>query len=175
MDIYDAIKNRKSVRSFQDEPVDPELIKKILNAARLAPSARNKQEWRFVTVTQDEKKALLAHDASRQSFLESAPVILACCAVEADQTMTCGQPRAVIDTAIAIDHITLAAAAEGLGTCWIGSFNPEKVKEILDIPRDIAVIELLALGHPKNPEASLKKRKPLEEILFWETWPETTR
>ncbi len=174
MDVYEAIKKRKSVRHFQTKQVEPEILQKILNAARMAPSARNKQEWRFIVVSQDDKKALLAHEASRQSFLEAAPVIAACCAVDSNKTMTCGQPRAVIDTAIAIDHLTLAAAAEGLGTCWIGSFDPVKVREILGIPEEIAVIELLAIGYPQDPTTAEKKRKSLDEIVFWETWQQNS-
>ena len=133
--IYELIALRKSVRSYKPDPVPDELIRKLLEMARLAPSASNRQEWRFIAVTDEENRRLLADAACRQRFVAEAPVILVCCAEPDGHVMTCGQPSYPIDVAIAIDHITLCAVEEGLGTCWIGAFYEDEVKRILTIER----------------------------------------
>ena len=170
MDVYEAIALRKSVRAFLDKPVEPEVLERILNAARIAPSARNDQEWRFVVVQDREARLRLVEAANGQQFVGEAPVVLACCGVSGGKNMRCGQDPLPIDVAIAIDHITLAAAAEGLGTCWIGSFYPEQVREILGIPEDIVIVELLPLGYPRDPSRVPKNRLSLEEIIRYDSW-----
>ncbi|TFG64261.1 MAG: nitroreductase [Spirochaetales bacterium] len=170
MDVYEAITLRKSVRSYEDRPVEEEKLKRIFSAARLAPSASNRQEWRFVLVTDKTFIGRLAEEGANQAFLAEAPVIIACCAETDGHNMKCGLPCFPIDVAIAVDHITLCAAAEGLGTCWIGAFDPETVKKILGIPAHIRVVELLALGYPKDPSAAVKMRKPMDDILFRNAW-----
>jgi nitroreductase len=169
MDIYEAIRTRKSVRSFLDRPVEREKLQRILEAARLAPSACNNQEWRFVVVTDRERRKMLAA-AAGQGFVGQAPVVLACCAETDGRLMPCGLQRFPIDVAIAIDHLTLAAAAKGLGTCWIGAFDPDRVREALGIPRSIQVVELLPLGYPADPRAIEKDRLPLDRIVRYEGW-----
>jgi len=105
----------------------------LLEAARLVPSTRNFQEWRFVAVRNAETRKRLAIAANRQMFIGEAPVLIVCCAETDGHVMACGQQCYPIDVAIAIDHLTLCAAAEGLGTCWIGAFDEGKVREILGI------------------------------------------
>ena len=117
MDVYTAIAARKSVRAFQDREVPEELLLRVLEAARLAPSASNFQEWRFVVVRNVETRKRLAIAANRQMFIGEAPVVIVCCAETDGRMMACGQQCYPIDVAIAIDHLTLCAAAEGLGTC----------------------------------------------------------
>ncbi|MDP8213673.1 MAG: nitroreductase family protein [Candidatus Euphemobacter frigidus] len=170
MDVYQAVKLRKSVRAFQKKPVDDEVIHRLLEAARLAPSAKNFQEWRFVVVHDPETRRKLAMAARGQKFIAEAPVVLACCAETEDHVMTCGQLCYPIDVAIAIDHITLCAVAEGLGTCWIGAFFEEQVKEILNIPPKIRVVQLLPIGYPRDPGPVEKRRLPLETIVKYERW-----
>ncbi len=170
MDVYEAIRTRKSVRAYLDKDVPQEVLLRILEAARLAPSAKNLQEWRFVVVRDPRTREKLARAARNQAFVAQAPVVLACCAETDGHVMTCGQACYPIDVAIAIDHITLCAVAEGLGTCWIGAFFEEKVKEILGIPPHIRVVELLPLGYPKDPSPVPKRRLPLEKIVRWERW-----
>ena len=170
MNLYDVIKLRKSVRSFLKHPVEPEKLTKILEAARLAPSAKNSQEWRFIIVEAPETRAALAEASYGQQFVGEAPVVIVCCAETDKEVMRCGHYRYTIDCAIAIDHLTLAAAAEGLGTCWIGSFDPVKVRELLQIPETVEVVELLPLGYPKDHHVVEKKRKQLEEIVCYEQW-----
>ncbi|MEW5814904.1 MAG: nitroreductase family protein [Spirochaetota bacterium] len=170
MDIYEIIKTRKSVRSYKNKTVEDSKLKKIFEAVRLAPSARNAQEWHFVIVKNPDMRKKLAEAAFNQSFIAEAPVVVVCCAEPTNRIMRCGLEPFPIDTAIAIDHLTLLATAEGLGTCWIGSFNPEAVRKLLHIPNEIHVVELLPLGYPADPNPVLKKRKPLEEIVHNEEW-----
>lgn len=169
MDVFEAIKERRSVRAYDDKPVEKEKLDKIFEAARLAPSAANYQEWRFVVVTEKSKRKALMTAANNQSFVAEAPVVIACCAETDGHKMRCGEQCYPIDVAIAIDHITLAAVALGLGTCWIGSFYPDKVREILNIPKTIKVVELLTLGYPADSPRP-KNRKTIEEIVFFEEW-----
>jgi nitroreductase len=170
MDVYEAIKTRKSVRSFLDKPVEEEKLGRILEAARIAPSAHNRQEWRFVVVTDKEKREQLISASQNQRFVGEAPVVIACCAETDQHVMPCGHKSFPVDVAIAIDHITLAAVAEGLGTCWIGAFSPGEVRTILGIPDHIEVVELLPLGYPKNTEPEKKRRLSLSEIVHYERW-----
>jgi nitroreductase len=150
--------------------VEKEKLNRVLEAARMAPSAGNRQEWRFVVVTDPQKRRRLAEEASGQRFIAEAPVVIAVCAQPDGKIMRCGQACYPIDVAIAIDHLTLAAVAEGLGTCWIGSFDPEVVRKILAIPKEIVVVELLPLGYPKDPQPVAKSRLPMETIVRYESW-----
>lgn len=170
MDVYEAIEHRKSVRSFKGDDVPEAIISRLLEAARLAPSASNRQEWRFIVVRDQATRKQLAVAASGQKFVGEAPVVLACCAETDGHVMACGQACYPIDVAIAIDHITLGATADGLGTCWIGAFNEKEVKTILDIPAQIRVVGLLPIGYPKDPSRVKKKRLPLKDIVRHERW-----
>jgi len=170
VDVYEAIANRKSVRAFQNKDVPEEIISRLLEAARLAPSASNRQEWRFIVVCDKAKRKQLSEAAMGQKFVGEAPVVLACCAETDGHMMACGQPCYPIDVAIAIDHITLCATAEGLGTCWIGAFDEGKVKDALGIPPQIRVVGLLPIGYPKDNSRVDKNRLPLKEIVKHERW-----
>jgi nitroreductase len=170
MDLYEAIQTRKSVRSYRDEPVPADVLERVLEAAHLAPSAKNVQEWRFVVVRDAGLRRKLAEAASGQTFVGEAPVVIACCAETDRRRMRCGFEAYPIDVAIATDHLTLAAAAEGLGTCWIGSFDPAAVRRALGIPEDIEVVELLPLGYPADPSVEPKSRFPLSQIVHYDRW-----
>lgn len=170
MDVYEAIQTRKSVRAFLNREVEDAVLTRLLSAARIAPSAKNFQEWRFVVVRDPEIRQRLARAARGQTFVGQAPVVLACCAETDGYVMTCGQLCYPIDLAIAIDHITLSAAAEGLGTCWIGSFFEDQVKEILGIPPEIRVVQLLPIGYPADPAPVKKRRLPLNRIVKYNRW-----
>jgi len=170
MDVYTSISTRKSVRAFRDRDVPENVISRLLEAARLAPSASNRQEWRFVVVRNPETRKRLARVASGQKFVGEAPVVIACCAETDDHVMACGQPCYPIDVAIAIDHLALCATAEGLGTCWIGAFDEGQIKEILGIPPQIRVVALLPVGYPQDPALVEKSRLPLEKIVKYERW-----
>ena len=169
MDVIEVIRKRRSVRSYESRPVERGKIERLLEAARLAPSASNRQEWRFVVVTDPQRRTALAKAAANQDFVGQAPVVIAACAEHDGHVMRCGQPSYPIDVAIAIDHMTLQAVAEGLGTCWIGAFYEDPVKEILGIPDEIRVVELLTVGYPAASPGALS-RLPMESIVHWESW-----
>ncbi len=170
MDVYEAISVRKSVRAFKAKDVPGAVMTRLLEAARRAPSANNLQEWRFVVIRNPDTRERISQAACGQSFIATAPVVLACCAEADDHIMTCNQHSYPIDVAIAVDHITLCASAEGLGTCWIGAFYEDQVKEILSIPPHIHVVTLLPIGYPQNPTPVEKYRLPLEKIVKYERW-----
>lgn len=170
MTVREALETRKSVRSWDDRPVEPEKLERVLEAARLAPSAKNVQEWRFVVVTDAQKRSALGNAAGKQAFVGAAPVVIVACAQTDRRLMSCGHPAFLIDVAIAIDHLTLAAVEEGLGTCWIGAFDPQAVRQILGIPTDIEVVELVPLGYPKDPAKKSKNRLSISEIVHRDAW-----
>ena len=171
MDVYEAIRKRKSVREYEARPVEDEKLERVLEAARLAPSAKNMQEWRFVVVKNAETRKKLRAAAKNQVFVGEAPIVIACCAETDEYTMTCGQLSYPIDVTIAIDHMTLQAVEDGLGTCWIGAFYEDKVKKVLGIPDEIRVVELLALGYEKGGmKPKEKSRMKMDEIVRREKW-----
>ncbi len=142
---------------------------RVLESGRLSPSAGNRQERRFIVIKDARIRQLLSEAARNQKFLAEAPVVIAACSVETEYTMSCGQPAYPIDTAIVVDHMTLAAVEEGLGTCWIGAFDEKKIKGILGIPDNVRVVALLPLGYPSvNPRPT--PRKNLNEVVMWEKW-----
>jgi len=164
MDVSQAIKLRRSVRSYQDKGIEKEKLDKVLEAARLAPSASNRQEWKFIVVKDKETKDKLAVAASDQTFIGEAPIVIVACATESQSTMLCGQPRYTVDVSIAMSFIILQARELGLGTYWIGAFEEPSVKEILGIPDHIRVVAITPLGYPaQDPPA--KPRKKLEQII----------
>ncbi len=166
MDIYEAIKNRHSTRSYQDKAVEDDKLKRILNAGRCAPSARNRQELKFIVVRDSHLRNALAA-ASNQPFVVQAPVIIAVVGLTPDEKMHCDIPTDPVDCAIAIDHMTLAAVAEGLGTCWVGHFEQGQCRQVLSVPDTAKIVELLPLGYPAG-EPVAKNRKPLEEIVCYD-------
>ncbi len=169
MALLRHIQQRYSVRSYQQRPVEKEKLATILEAARVAPSAKNMQEWRFVVVQDATLRQQLVIAANNQAFVGAAPVVIACCGTNTDYTMRCGQLTYPIDLAIAIDHMTLQAVEEGLGTCWVGSFYEDQVKTILGIPPDVRVVELLALGYPQD-KPKPKNRLALSQIVSYDRW-----
>ena len=169
MDVFEAIKTRRAVRSYKPEPVPEEKLKKVLEAARLAPSAHNKQEWKLVVIKDSAKRRELAEAALNQDFVGEAPIVIVAVALEPEHILTSGVPAYAVDLAIAVDHMTLAAVEEGLGTCWIGAFSQEEVKQVLNIPNQYKVVALLPLGFPAD-KSGAKSRKNLEEIICYETF-----
>ncbi len=168
MDVFRAIKQRYSVRSYRAGPVPEEKLTKVLEAGRMAPSACNSQNWKFVVVKKEEQRKALAA-AAGQSFLLEAPVVIAAVALDPSDVMRGGAPSYAVDLAIAVDHMTLQAVEEGLGTCWIGSFNQEQVKKVLEVPAEYKVVVLLPLGYPADAPGS-KSRKALQEIICFDTF-----
>ena len=165
MDVYEAIRTRKSVRAWTERPVEEEKLRRVLEAARAAPSARNGQEWRFIVIRDPGVRRRIASEATRHTFIGSAPLLLACCAETDGRLMSCGQPAYTIDVAIAMDHLSLAAVAEGLGTCWIGGFDEAVVKDVLALPAEMRVVELMPLGYPADPSPVAKNRLAYETVV----------
>ncbi len=168
MTVFEAICKRYSCRAYQDKPIEQDKLDSVFEAARLAPSAKNLQDWRFVVVTEKQTKQKVADCTNRPEVFSKAGVIIAACSVS-DEVMRCRQAVAPIDVSIALEHIALQATTLGLGTCWIGSFDTEKVRAILDIPADINIIELMTVGYPaeKPREAN---REPIEKIVCFDKW-----
>jgi len=168
MELMQVIRARRSIRNYLDRPVEEEKLLAVLEAGRLAPSARNMQDWRFIVVSDPATRQRLAEAARDQQFVAQAPLVIAACGTS-DLVMTCGQPAYAIDVAIALDHMTLAAASLGLGSCWIGAFYEDRVKQILAVPPEVRVVALLPLGYPADMPAP-RPRKSLENIAAREHW-----
>ena len=180
MTLDEILEARRSVRGYTSQPVKEEETKAIFEAARVAPSACNSQTWRFIAVTDRTLIKKIAQEGMlpivRNSWIATAPLVIVGCAqldILANRigSLVTGIEYYQIDLGIAMEHIVLKATELGLGTCWIGWFNEKKIKEILEIPKPIRVLALLTVGYSKDTEAaSVKKRKPLEEIYYREKW-----
>ena len=171
MEFKKVIKQRRSVRDYKDTPVPEDKLLRVLEAARLAPSGSNRQPWKFIVVRDSKTRQKLAKAAMEQTWMAKAPVIIAAVATMPELMMICDVPDYPVDLAIAVDHMTLAAADEGLGTCWIGAFSQDKVHEFLGIPKKYKVVSLLPLGFPNQPPTP-KTRKSLNEIVCYEIFKE---
>ena len=171
MDVYEAIRTRHSIRHYKPDGVSDDVLNRLLDAMRLAPSAGNQQPWRFIVVKEATMREQLAKATVGQEFIAHAPVIIVGCGWKEQAYSKTGSywNSLPVDVAIAFDHLTLAAAAEGLGTCWIGSFIEEEVRGVLAIPEEVTVIALTPLGyHDVSPTP--KRRKELSEIVCYERW-----
>jgi nitroreductase len=169
MELKEVIIKRESIRNYEDTPVPEEKLLRVLEAARLAPSGGNRQPWKFIVVREIKLRQELSIASGKQSHVAQAPVVIAAVAMAPETLMMCGVPGYAVDLAIAVDHITLAAVDEGLGTCWIGAFSQEQVRNILKIPESYRVVALLTLGFPK-PTGRIKERKSIDEIVCYETF-----
>ena len=169
MDVMTAIKTRRSIRAYKDKPIEDEKLEAVLEAGRLAPSASNLQEWKYVVVKDKALRGKLVDAANGQQFVGQAAAVIVACAVQTDHVMPCGELSYPIDVAISVDHMTLAAVEQGLGTCWIGAFRQDEVKRLLGIPEEVRVVVLLPIGYPDVSPAP-KPRKSLEEITAYEKW-----
>ena len=169
MEVKEAIEKRKSIRDYKDTPVPEDKLLRVLEAARLAPSGGNRQQWKFVVVRDADKRQRLSRAANGQAQVARAPVVIAGVSTAPENMMMCKVPGYPVDLAIAIDHMTLAAVEEGLGTCWIGAFSQDEARNILGIPESCLIVNLLTLGYP-NDEGRPKTRKSLDEIVCYDTY-----
>jgi len=169
MDVMDAILKRRSIRSYQDKPIEKAKLDRVLEAGRQAPSAANSQPWKIVLVTEATTRGELAKAANDQSFIGKPPAVIVGCAVKTDKVMSCGQTAYPIDVAICMTTMSLAAMGEGLGTCWIGAFDEAKVKKVLGIPEAVRVVELMPIGYPAEDPAP-RARMPMTEFVVMEQW-----
>ena len=170
MNVIEAIKLRKSVRSFSDNDVDSKTLVDVLEMARVAPSFLNRQGWRFVIVRDSDTRKELVDLANCSSMILESPVVIVGCSKSFDQISDTDQSSNVVDIAIALDHVSLAAVEYNLGTCWTSIFDENKVKEILEIPDEVRVVALMVLGYPKDSSLSEKKRLSLQQLVKFEKW-----
>ncbi len=173
MDVFEAIRGRRSVRRFKPDPVPDEDLEKILEAGIWAPSAGNLQPWEFIVVRDARTRDALCDAAYGQEWVREAPVVIVVCANtmrsaayygERGMTLYCIQ-----DTAAAIQNMLLAAYALGYGTCWIGAFSEEEVRRILGIPEHIRPVALIPLGRPAE-HPSPPPRRPLSSVVHYERY-----
>lgn len=169
MDVISAIQGRRSIRQYSPQPIDNEKVNKVLEAARLAPSAGNRQSWKFVVVKDYQTRRQLAEAAGGQSSLAQAPIVIVACGTETEGVMLCGQYRYTVDLSIATAFMILEAHEQGLGTCWLGSFDEKRVREILEIPDPVRIVAMTPLGVPaERPDP--KSRKELADIVSYERY-----
>jgi len=163
MNVFEAIKTRRSVRKYKPQPIPEDHLKQIMTAAQLAPSAGNKQPWRFVVVQDPETKKKLGTIARNQTWISDAGVVVAALAMDR-KSPEVYERWAERDVMTAVEHMVLSAWELGYGACWIGAFEEDKVKELLKVPEEMTVIVLLPIGVPdQRPEP--RGRKSLEELF----------
>lgn len=170
--LMEIIRNRRSIRSYNSDPVEDEKLEYILEAFRKAPSAKNIQPWKIIVVKDPKKKSDLAIACNNQVFIAEAPVIIVACAKEEEAYGRMGGSLSSypIDIAIALEHLILAATEKGLSTCWIGAFKEQLVKDLLAVPDNIRVVALTPVGYTDQEPPSKRGRKSLSEIVCYEKY-----
>jgi nitroreductase len=164
MEFLELIQKRYSVRAYKATPVEKEKLQKVLEAARLAPTAANKQPFELIVIETKGREADLKRIYGREWFVQAPLVICACARVSEAWTRRDGKNYADVDTTIALDHLILAAAALGLGTCWIAAFDPAAAREVLQLPANVEPLAFTPLGYPAD-KWKPKKRKPLSDLV----------
>lgn len=178
MEFSKVLQERHSVRNFENQHISEDKMRRILEAARLAPSWTNEQCWRFVVVEDSEIKERVAEavpDSNpAKNALKEAPVIVVLCADPDRSGDVAMKEYYMVDAGIAMEHLVLAAVNEGLGTCWVGVFNEDEIREILDVPRRYRVVAMTPIGYPGKHSDS-RERKPLSDIAYENTWENPVR
>ena len=171
MKVLEAIQKRRSVRKYKQDPIPEEALLRVLEAARLAPSGKNFQPWKFIIVKDKELKEKLARASAGQFFIAKAPIIVIGCGFPDKCYARMGRYMKSwsVDVTIALEHLILQAQEEGLGTCWIGSFEEEEVKAILNVPEEVKVLALTPLGYP-DEIPRFRGRKSLDEIISYDRY-----
>ena len=169
MGMLPAIVARWSVTRFLSREISGQRIERILSAGRLAPSAKNRQEWRFVVVSRSDLRAKLAAAAFGAEQIDTAPVIIAVCTTNIDYRMPNGQLSYQVDLSIAAAFMMLQATHEGLGSCAMTTFDEQEVQDLLSIPHAMRVVVMLALGYT-DQEPPVRNRKSLSDIVAYQHW-----
>jgi len=169
MKVLDVIQKRQSVRKYKEDPIPEKALMRVLEAARLAPSGKNFQPWKFIIVKDKALKEKLAQASAGQFFMAEAPIIIVGCGFPDNCYARMGRYMQSwsVDVTIALEHLILQAQEEGLGTCWIGSFEEEGIKAILNIPENVKVLALTPLGYP-DEIPRFRGRKSLDEIISYD-------
>ncbi len=170
--VMQIFKDRRSIRKFEDTPVEEEKLQEVLEAARLAPSWANRQCWSFIVVKDPTRRQavseILEHNPAQKAVLQ-APVLIVACADPAESGELLGKGYYLVDIGIAMQQLCLEAWNQGLGTVWVGMFDEEKLRPVLGVPDAIRIVALTPLGYPaKWPDD--RGRKPLDDIVHRETW-----
>jgi nitroreductase len=173
MNTIECIKSRSSVRSFKPDEIPDRVLDEILDAAIHAPSAGNVQDWEFVVVKNKETKGRLAQAAYAQDFIARAPIIVIVCSNLRMISAAYGERGtslySIQDTSTAAQNLLLAAWEKGIGTCWIGSFNDERVRETLVLPKHVRPMAIIPLGYPASGPTRTR-RKQLGEVVHREMY-----
>ena len=169
MEFFETIAARYSVRGYKPDPVPDELLVKVLEAARRAPTAANRQPFRLIVIHTAGREEELARVYGRRWFTQ-APLVVGVVAVPAEAWRRMDdKPYDEVDATIVMDHLILAATGLGLGTCWVAAFDPVAAREVLGLPDDVEPIAFTPLGYPDKPAASTDRR-PLDELVKYERW-----
>jgi nitroreductase len=176
MDLFQAIAARRSIRKYRDIPVEAEKLRQVLDAARLAPSWKNLQCWRFLVIANAQTKArILAafpEDNPGRKALAQAPLLILVCAAPEESGVENGIEYYIADSAIAFEHLCLAAQALGLGTCWMGWYDEAQLKVAAGVPEPFRVVGVTPLGYP-DQEPKARPRKELQEVAYFDQWGES--
>jgi len=173
MEFYDVIKTRRSVRRFLKKAIAGDVLERVLEAARIAPSGNDRQPWRFVIVKDEKRKKDIASACYEQDFVAEAPVAIVCCSIKCSSGYEpWGDEAGRRDTVIATDHLILAARNEGLATCWVGAIHDRQVKKIVNVPDDVDVVMVVPIGYPASRTAfrEASGRRRLKDICFFEEY-----
>ncbi len=169
MDLLEIVKKRYSVRAYKPDSVEDDKLQQVLEASRLAPTAANRQPFHLIVIRTEGRETELRRIYGASWFTQ-APIIICACGVPSQSWVRGdGKNYCDVDVAIVMDHLILAAADLGLGTCWVGAFHPDAAREVLGLPDDVEPIAFTPLGYPADTPAS-KKRKSLSEIVRYEHW-----
>jgi nitroreductase len=169
MDFFELVQKRYSVRSYKPDPVEDDKLRQVLEAARLAPTANNRQPFQIIVIHTAGREADLRRIYGRSWFTQ-APLLIAICAIPAQSWVRRDNKNyADVDVSIAMDHLILAATDLGLGTCWVAAFDPAAAREVLHLPAGVEPIAFTPLGYPAD-QPGPKQRKPLSELVRYEHW-----
>ena len=170
MDFFDLIQKRYSVRAYQSAPVEETKLAQVLEAARIAPTAANRQPFQLIVAHVKGRESELQRVYGRRWFIQ-APLVICACGVPGQGWVRTadGVNYTTVDVAIALDHLILAAANQGLGTCWVAAFDPVAARQVFGLPAGVEPIALTPLGYPAD-QPILKERKPLASLVRYERW-----
>lgn len=169
MKVEEAIKIRRSIRKYKELTLPKEDLEKILQAGQLAPSAKNLQPWRFVVATDKQVKENLVAACANQKFVGEAAAVIAGVGINPSLVMRCGITAQTVDLSIALTQMVLQATELGVGSCFIGAFHQDLVKQVLGIPEEFVVVQLITLGYP-DEEPAQRPRMTLNEIIYFNHW-----
>ncbi len=169
MDLLTEIATARSVRCFRDQPIPRDVLNSVLDAGRRAPSAKNRQAWRFVAITDAETRAAVGSAAYNQEWVSGAPAQIAVCTTNIDYRMPNGVESWPIDLGIATGWMVLQARHAGLGSCIITTFVEAELRSLLSVPYSMKIATLIALGYAADSESG-DDRLPMDRVVGWNHW-----